>query len=1385
MPSTLIPSTRVRAAALALSLLVLATTASSSRAAEQLWYGTFNNNWWNGGNWLGIAIPVPTDTVFFGHDFSILRSTVNLDANATIHDLDLDSHPPNNEYLFTRTGNSVLTVTENSIFRNTISTNFVNSVTMSGFHLNTTDLQILDFTRLNVQSNSHVLVTSILSIDPEAELSVTTGTFEMGFESRADVDGKWIIGQNTTLGHRTLIRVLQPTGLLSVNNGFNFSNASEVFINNGGDVVGNAFIDIGNTGSSTVSIRGAGSTWTAGGTSDWGRTSTGNAAVTLRDGAQATLFNLRMGEVNGTSFVTVTEGAFLTVDGAFSAGGGTSDRTVLLDAGNVFPQGNENFVTFNGTSTFNDKAVLDSNLNSTINFNQNATFNEGSRFDRSFGSTLNIASGKKLIINDGFYDDTINTGQTLSPGAGIEIRGAFGGFNVDNRFDIGTGSLLVELNGYYNSPDGAAVTKWAALASEVMTGALRSGGQVKIGDLHIAERGTANVTIESGGHLKPRNLTTGGQTGASANLFFDGGLATVAGNVNLGQGTFFTINDPLGDGLGQTGNVGIVGNLNLTGNAFLSTTGADPGLNMLGNLSTATGTQMQLGGNAFFGVGQSATLNGGEISLLGTTKMNVTDNLTLGVAGGGAGTLTVNLGTRLNVGDTAAAILDNNYSYVEDSSANAASGGTIFVRNGATLTNNNSGFSVGEKAGKSGRIVVSGAGSTVNDTTTYIGYAGLGTLNIDSGGKYVSEGAELGTAGGAAVVTIDGAGSRMKANRALRIEGGGSSITTTAGGAVQVGNSTSGPFATDRLIVGDSTANAAGHVIVSSGSRLNHHSVAHIAPNVNTFGTVVVTGANSRFDVGGILFLGFTGGSGDLQVLAGGRVGAALVDISGSTPASQSKITVSGPSSLLAVSDAIKVGNEGFGAINILNGGTVTSLNANAGLGETGSGAINIDGANSVLRSTSNLGLNRASSLTLTSGGSLAVGDGSGPIPNGITVADNDPISANAGGLLTIASGSTVATPGLVFLSRNSAHSGRLLVTGANSTLTADTVFVAERGRGDARIEAGGKINATGQFQVGSEAGGVGTAAITGAGSTVTTGGLTVGLFSEGDLEIENGGKAVTSFTNIGQFAGSAGAIAVSGANSRLEVANGLTVGNLGAGALNVQSGGVVAAANVTVNSVSSLNLSGSSVVQSSIDNSGLLSAFNSSVTGGVTLRANSQMSFDNATIGSLTQHASDLLVNLRGASDFDNLIVTGAASLGGDVEVSLSPGFSPTLGAQFPILTASSITGTPTFDFSQAPLANGLIWNVALSPTSLSLVVATPGIPGDFNGNGIVDGADFLLWQRGGSFNPLSSGDLALWKANYGASAMATHATDAVPEPHACLLGGIACVALWRRRGL
>jgi hypothetical protein len=77
-----------------------------------------------------------------------------------------------------------------------------------------------------------------------------------------------------------------------------------------------------------------------------------------------------------------------------------------------------------------------------------------------------------------------------------------------------------------------------------------------------------------------------------------------------------------------------------------------------------------------------------------------------------------------------------------------------------------------------------------------------------------------------------------------------------------------------------------------------------------------------------------------------------------------------------------------------------------------------------------------------------------------------------------------------------------------------------------------------------------------------------------------------------------------------------------------------------------------------------------------------------------------------------------------------------------------------------------------------------TSGPAGDFDSDGDVDGADFLRWQRGGSPSPLSPGDLATWKANFGSGAAAA-AVGAVPEPTAFFSALVALCGLgvWRSR--
>jgi|GEM_PF-4632026 len=75
---------------------------------------------------------------------------------------------------------------------------------------------------------------------------------------------------------------------------------------------------------------------------------------------------------------------------------------------------------------------------------------------------------------------------------------------------------------------------------------------------------------------------------------------------------------------------------------------------------------------------------------------------------------------------------------------------------------------------------------------------------------------------------------------------------------------------------------------------------------------------------------------------------------------------------------------------------------------------------------------------------------------------------------------------------------------------------------------------------------------------------------------------------------------------------------------------------------------------------------------------------------------------------------------------------------------------------------------------------------PGDFNGDGDVDGNDFLVWQQGGSPDPLSGADLDDWKADFGSNPPAAATLSAVPEPSAVLqfmILGLVLASTSRRR--
>jgi hypothetical protein len=145
--------------------------------------------------------------------------------------------------------------------------------------------------------------------------------------------------------------------------------------------------------------------------------------------------------------------------------------------------------------------------------------------------------------------------------------------------------------------------------------------------------------------------------------------------------------------------------------------------------------------------------------------------------------------------------------------------------------------------------------------------------------------------------------------------------------------------------------------------------------------------------------------------------------------------------------------------------------------------------------------------------------------------------------------------------------------------------------------------------------------------------------------------------------------------------------------------------------------------------------------------------------------------------SQFDRLQISGAATLDGILDVSLINGFAPALGNSFEILRAEGGIFGAFSDVMLPELATGLLWNVVYSNFSVLLQVA-PGLLGDYNEDGSVDAADYVVWRKTDG----SQAGYDLWRTNFGrmaGSGSADHPAGgapslsqaAVPEPAGIVL--------------
>ena len=275
-----------------------------------------------------------------------------------------------------------------------------------------------------------------------------------------------------------------------------------------------------------------------------------------------------------------------------------------------------------------------------------------------------------------------------------------------------------------------------------------------------------------------------------------------------------------------------------------------------------------------------------------------------------------------------------------------------------------------------------------------------------------------------------------------------------------------------------------------------------------------------------------------------------------------------------------------------------------------------------------------------------------------------------------------------------------VVVTGSGSTWNLGSYLTVGRNDGEGNLEVnnGGSVSNDSSL-LGEHAGSMGSALVTGTDSEwVLAGRLTIGNDGTGSVIVSDGGTVTAGSCRLGQAGGSTGSLTITGAGSTFEV-TGIEdsyIGNAGAATLAVESGGrwvgpfwlSVAPTGVVV---------GDGTIESDLTNVGRVEPGASA--GTLTIDG------DYTTYGDGT-----LAIELGGtaASEFDQLAITGTATLDGTLDLSILTGYEPQHGDTFEILTATSITGEFATILGQDIPGGGTL-EVQYSPTAVTVQADLP----------------------------------------------------------------------------
>ena len=665
----------------------------------------------------------------------------------------------------------------------------------------------------------------------------------------------------------------------------------------------------------------------------------------------------------------------------------------------------------------------------------------------------------------------------------------------------------------------------------------------------------------------------------------------------------------------------------------------------------------------------------------------------------------------------------------------------------------------------SGNFTQDAGAATTNPHPLFVPVAiqANGTWDINGGGVTVNGGITSSFGGSDHKLTKTGLGP-------LTLSGGTTTLSTivVSGGAMTLDGGTVNLTALADSLVGNN--NAGTSLTVQGGSTLTMgfgHGV-ELSGTMASPASMTVTGVGSSWSAGGQTSIGLLG-PGQLTMDAGAT----------------------------ATLPSVAVGNGDLGTLAVQGGATLSDVFGTVGLSFGVTSTATVTGAGSQWNNTNALSL----------GGFLGTTGGNG--------------------VLNVSDHGLVTAPSIVMYhgAAMNVNAGRV-VTGALSSdgTGGSIVLVADNFDGSALTVNGA---------IGSSAyGGV----ISGAGTLFKSGGSTLTL------------TAANTMTGFATIAGGqivlGNPLALQSSIVNLQTDNGLnlnglpaaTIGTLtGSGNLNLGATALTIAGN-TFNTTYSGNLNGSGrlikngpnrllltgtnnfmalteINGGAVEVDGKLQGLGVAVNAGGTLQGVGQVAGNVIVnnggklapgngVGILTvqsaffQSGSELNITLQGTtrgSGYGTLVATNDLVLGGVLRLLIS-GFSPAAGESFDLMDWGTVTGKfgglllPTLD-------EDLMWNYSRLYTDGVLGIT---IAGDYNGNGIVDAADYTVWrdtlgQMGtglaadGEFDQVINGtDLFVWKTHFGmhvGSGAGAEAAAVVPEPATLvtlLLASVLCAG-WR----